>query len=149
MSQSELQANKELVREWVEVLEAGEFDRIPDFFADDFTYEKIQLDEETSAVGYVDDIVENVEAFHRAFPDVSQEIAEMAAEGDWVLYRIEGEGTHEGEWRGIEPTGTEVSYQVHQSRRIENGEFVEIHGTFSVAWILSQLGVDLPTESED
>jgi len=46
----------------------------------------------------------------------------------------------------LNPTGEEVVMQRHESYRIEDGDFVEVHGTGSLAWVLARLGVDLPTE---
>lgn len=74
---------------------------------------------------------------------------EMVTEDDWVLFRLEGEGTHEGEWRGIEPTGNEVSWQYHGSIRTEDEEMGEAHGTGIISWMLEQVGVDLLTETGD
>lgn len=149
MAKATEEANKELVREYLEVLNDQQVDRIPDFFADDFTVDLMQVDEGESEEGGVDDIVEGVKDAIEAFPDATNHLKEMAAEGDWVLYRVEVEGTHDGEWRGIEPTGEEVWWQLHGSIRIEDGEFVETHGTASNLHRLAQLGVDLPFESED
>jgi predicted ester cyclase len=81
-----------------------------------------------------------------AFPDSTIEEKELVAEDDWVLCRTMTEGTHEGEFMRLNPTGEEVVMQRHESYRIEDGDFVEVHGTGSLAWVLARLGVDLPTE---
>lgn len=146
--QIDLEANKELVRELVETLDKQQMDRLRDQYADDFTAEMFQ-DEGDTEEGDVEDLVDGHETFYEGFPDTSVELKEMAAEGDWVLYRFEVEATHEGEYKGIEPTGREVSFQVHHSRRIEEGEIVEAHSTATLLHVLSQLDVDLPIETED
>lgn len=146
MSTEQLTENKELVREYHEVLESQQVDRIRDFYADDYTVEIMELDGSGSEEGDVDDVVERMEQNFEAFPDGTIEEKEMAAEGDWVLCRIEVEATHEGEFHGIEPTGEEVEFQVHESYRVEDGEFVETHSTASLTPVLGQLGVDLPVE---
>jgi predicted ester cyclase len=36
------------------------------------------------------------------------QIEDIFAEGDYVMTRVTGRGTHLGEWMGIKPTGREV-----------------------------------------
>jgi predicted ester cyclase len=43
--------------------------------------------------------------FRRAFPDFDMEIVDLIAEGDRVVAHFRCSGTHEGEWRGVAPTG--------------------------------------------
>lgn len=146
MDTTTLETNKELVREYHDALESQDADRIPEFFADDFSVDFMQLEEGESEAGGVETLVEKATEHFDAFTDATIEEKEMAAEGDWVLCRTMVTGTHEGEYLGIEPTGKEVTFQRHESYRIEDGEFIETHGTVSITWGLGQLGVDLPIE---
>jgi predicted ester cyclase len=43
--------------------------------------------------------------FRRSFPDFDMEIVDLIAEGDKVVAHFKCSGTHEGEWRGVAPTG--------------------------------------------
>jgi predicted ester cyclase len=43
--------------------------------------------------------------FHKAFPDFRSVIEDQIAEGDKVVTRWRASGTHQGEFRGIAPTG--------------------------------------------
>ncbi|MGH2981816.1 MAG: ester cyclase [Solirubrobacterales bacterium] len=43
--------------------------------------------------------------FRQAFPDFRMEVVELVAEGDKVAAHFKCSGTHQGEWRGAEPTG--------------------------------------------
>lgn len=148
MAKSTLEANKELVRELVEAENERQWDRLRDLFADDFTVELMQ-DEGGTEEADIDDIIESREDFLASFPDATSEVKEMAAEGDWVFYRLMVEATHEGEWKGIEPTGKEVSMQLHNQARIEDEEVVEFHGTGARLHLLAQLGVEPPFGTED
>lgn len=146
MSSKARREQKDLVREYHEVIENRDIDRVPDFYADDYTVDLGQPETGETVEGGVDDVVERIERFVTAFPDASHNEKEMVAEGDWVLCRLEVEGTHEGEFLGIEPTGKEMSMQIHESYRFENGKIVESHSTGSLTSVLAQLGVDLPIE---
>lgn len=141
-----LEENKELVQDYHDVLEEKEADRIPEFFTDDFRIDFMQIEEGGSEEAGVDEVVEKAKDFLEAFPDATIEEKEMAAEGDWVLCRTMVTGTHEGEYLGIEPTGKEVTMQRHESYRVEDGKFAEVHGSASLTWVLGQLGVELPIE---
>jgi predicted ester cyclase len=45
------------------------------------------------------------ESFKEAFPDWQMDLKESVAEGDTVVARFKCRGTHQGPWRGDEPTG--------------------------------------------
>ena len=43
--------------------------------------------------------------FRTAFPDWVEAVEDVIAEGDKVVVRVAGTGTHQGEFQGIPPTG--------------------------------------------
>ena len=59
------------------------------------------------------------------FPNLRFTVEQMMAEGDQVASRIVMQGTHEGTWLGIAPTGKEVSIRMIVIHRIVNGKIVE------------------------
>ena len=61
------------------------------------------------------------QTFWSAFPDFRAEIHDMVAEGDKVVTRKTLNGTHEGDFMGIPPTGTLVAFDVIDIVRYENG----------------------------
>lgn len=67
----------------------------------------------------------HVEVAHEAFPDATVTIEDMIAEGDKVSVRFTFEGTHEGRFGGIEPTGNRVSGSNIGFYRIEDGKIAE------------------------
>lgn len=137
--------NKERIRDHLDALNDHDFEAALDIYADDYTTtithptgEEEELDTEGLAelwTEYVD-----------AFPDLTAEVHEMAADGDWVLTRIEFSGTHRGEFWGIDPTANEVEMQEHLSYRFEDDAIVETHSTGDGLGLLRQLGVELPIE---
>ena len=60
-----------------------------------------------------------------AFPDLHFTVEDELAIGDKVVTRWTGRGTHQGEWRGIAPTGKYVTLAGIAIRRIAGGKIVE------------------------
>ena len=80
-------------------------------------------------------------AIRAAFPDWHSTVDEMIAEGDRVVERWTGRGTHRGEWQGIPPTGTRVAVPGVVFYRIAGGKIVEFRGQFDRMSLMQQLGV--------
>ena len=75
-------------------------------------------------------------------PDFTIQIADIFAEGDHVITRVTGRGTHLGEWMGIEPTGREVRLKGINIDRVDRGRIAEHWGEADPIGMLSQMGVD-------
>lgn len=86
------------------------------------------------------------ESWFTAFPDLHHDIRELAADGEWILGRVVLTGTHEGKFKGIEPTGTPINVSDHFSTRFTDGKIVEHHALADTYALLQQLNVTLPPE---
>lgn len=82
---------------------------------------------------------QRIEAYRSAFPDARIEIEDMVAEDDRVAVRWTATGTHEGEFRGVEPTGTEVEIDGFEINRLEDGQIAESWVLFDALGLLQQL----------
>jgi predicted ester cyclase len=60
-----------------------------------------------------------------AFPDYHSTVEEQIAEGDKVVTRFISEGTHQGEFLGIAPTGNRVRVTGIDIDRLVEGKIVE------------------------
>ncbi|MBF8185945.1 ester cyclase [Nonomuraea sp. K274] len=76
----------------------------------------------------------------RAFPDIHVEIEDVIAEGDKVVCRNTVTGTHQGEYRGLPPTGKSVAYNEIFIARFADGRIAEIWGVVDVFTQLRQIG---------
>jgi steroid delta-isomerase-like uncharacterized protein len=76
-----------------------------------------------------------------AFPDLHFTIEDMIAEGDTVVVRYTTRGTHQGNFRGIPPTGKQVSGTGMFIDRLVNGKAVEQWFNGDDLGLLQQLGV--------
>jgi uncharacterized protein (TIGR02246 family) len=81
-----------------------------------------------------------VAAMFAAFPDQHATIEDILAEGDRVLIRTTVRATHTGPFRDIAPTGRQVSVEVLDIWRVEDGKLKEHWGVFDNLAFLRQLG---------
>ncbi|UGT67573.1 ester cyclase [Nocardia gipuzkoensis] len=77
----------------------------------------------------------------RAFPDIHVAVEDVIAEGDKVVFRNTVTGTHQGEYRGLPPTGKSVTYNEIFIVRFADGRIAEIWGVVDVFAQMRQLGV--------
>ena len=76
----------------------------------------------------------------RAFPDLHVTIEDIIAEGDMVCVRLQETATHNGEYRGLAPTGRKLSYSVAAFWRLAKGKIAEGWVTYDQMDFLKQLG---------
>ena len=82
-----------------------------------------------------------VTAYRNAFPDLHLTIDEQIAEGDKVVTRWTGHGTHQGELAGLPATGKSSTVTGISIDRIVNGKIAESWGIFDEFGLMQQLGV--------
>jgi steroid delta-isomerase-like uncharacterized protein len=85
-----------------------------------------------------------VAVYRNAFPDLRFTIDEQIAEGDKVMTRWTGHGTHQGELVGIPATGKSTTVTGIAVDRIADGKIAESWLVFDQFGLMQQLGV-IPT----
>jgi steroid delta-isomerase-like uncharacterized protein len=85
-----------------------------------------------------------VSMFRTAYPDLQLSVEDQIAEGDKVVARYTGRGTHQGELMGIPPTGNEVSVGGIIISRVSGGRVEEEWNSFDALGMMQQLGVIPP-----
>ncbi|MDT0445011.1 ester cyclase [Streptomyces johnsoniae] len=78
---------------------------------------------------------------HRAFPDLHIAVEDLIAEGDKVVCRNTVTGTHRGEFMGVPPTGTSITYREIFIGRFTDGRVAETWGVVDLLSLMRQLGV--------
>ena len=122
--------NKARVREYYErVLNGRDLDAVDQFFADERMVEGVRR---------------GCFAYFNAFPDLHISLDELIAEGDKVFVRTTMTGTHDGEYKGIDPTGRHVSTDCAEVYRIADGKFIGYWCLTNVAGLTRQLTEDQP-----
>ena len=79
---------------------------------------------------------------YRAVPDWTVTIDDLVSEGDKVVVRWTGRGTHLGEWNGAPPTGRPVSTTGIDVERFVDGQIVEEDGEVDTHGFLRQVEGD-------
>ncbi|WP_119300269.1 ester cyclase [Dongia deserti] len=133
-----VEANKALVRRfYAEVISAGNLARVEEFIGPDY------IDHNAEGSGCGPDVVRaHVEALRRTFPDFGLRIDEILGEGDKIVTRVSGRGTHSGAWIGIRPTGAVVQVKGINIDRVADQRILEHWGEADTIGMLRQMGVD-------
>jgi predicted ester cyclase len=134
--------NKTLVRELFRRLSDHDLGVVDDLCADGFSVEIDLLGTDDVAIG-TDGMKAMYEEYYAAFPDLRQDIVELVAEGDSVAVFLITRGTHEGEFRGVDPTGNEITVDDAGLIRIEVGQIVDLWPQSDMLSLFEQLGVSL------
>jgi steroid delta-isomerase-like uncharacterized protein len=82
-----------------------------------------------------------VSGYRSAFSDLHLTFEDQIAEGDKVVTRWTGTGTHDGELSGIAPTGNRVTLPGMEIVRISGGKLVEGWEGYDMMNLMRELGV--------
>jgi steroid delta-isomerase-like uncharacterized protein len=118
-------SQKEIIgRYYDEVFNGRELDAIGDYWVDQKMREAVTR----GCMTYLD-----------AFPDLHIAVDEMIAEDDRVFVRSTMTGTHDGEYKGIAPTGRNIATDCAEVFRLEDGKIVGYWCLTNVAGLMRQL----------
>jgi predicted ester cyclase len=78
-------------------------------------------------------------SYFDAFPDLHVSLEELIAEDDRVFVRSTVTGTHDGEYKGIAPTGRNVATDCAEVYRLADGKIVGYWCLMNVAALMRQL----------
>lgn len=135
-----IEDNKRLVRRLYEETDKQNFAALDEFFSADL------VDHDPPPIPDLKPGLEGIKqafkVFATAFPDATHVIQDLIAEGDRVVVRLSGAGTHKGEFKGIPPTGKPVEMTGIVIYRIERGKIVERWAQHNfLGFVMQQLGV--------
>lgn len=131
--------NKAIFRRYVEeVSNEGNLELADEIFD---RYTAHQSDGSTEERG-PEDVKRFIGEFRQAFPDFRSVIEDQVAEGDKVVTRWRASGTHQGEFRGIAPTGNRIEVTgIGIFRFSEEGKVVESWDNMDQLGMMRQMGV--------
>lgn len=132
--------NKAIVRHIFEGLNKGNLAGVDELVATNYVYHQPSGEEIKGPEG----LKLMVTMYRTAFPDFHFTIDDMIAEGDKVVCRFTGRGTHKGDLMGIAPTGKQVIITGILISRFAGGKEVEAWEIFDMLGMLQQMGVVPP-----
>ena len=134
--------NKTLVRRFVEVCQTRhDLGRMSEFISSEFVNHTAQ----PPLKGTFEGAKQLHEMLIAAFPDMKFVIRDMVAEGDKVVTYKTLQGTHQGDFMGIPPTGKRIECDVIDIMRIADGKCLEHWHVMDQLGLMMQIGaVSLP-----
>jgi steroid delta-isomerase-like uncharacterized protein len=128
---SRLERNKQLVRQMnAEVWNKANVDAIDGYYGPGFVLHFLP---DGSEVRGIEGLREHVLEHREAFPDWSEDIKRIVAEGNLVVIQYVSSGTNQGQWLGHPPTGKRIQINEISIFRIEDGRIAE-------QWLLPDIG---------
>ncbi|MDT4869421.1 SnoaL-like polyketide cyclase [compost metagenome] len=119
-----LDANRDVVKQYHNLWSDGEVSLIDTIISPDFVCHFIGGLEWKGIEGAKNSISNH----KKSFPDWTEEIVDIIAEGDKVVTRYKSTGTHQGTFNGIDSTGNKVTIYETSIYRIANGKIIEQWG---------------------
>ena len=139
--------NKILARRFLqEVFSEGDLEEAGELFAEGFVLHDPAIPEEVrgpeGVKGYVG-------MYRAAYPDTNFTIEDQIAEGDRVVTRWTGRGTHQGDLMGVAPTGSRVEVPGILFDRVSEGKIEESWVVYDALGMMRQIGaIPAPEQSE-
>ncbi len=139
--------NKAVVRRFLEeIFSGGNLELVDELFAPHYVLHDPAVPGEVRGP---EGVKQYVGMYRGAYPDTRFTVEDQIAEGDEVVTRWTGRGTHQGELMGIPPTGQEVTVTGIEFDRVSGGKLEETWVTYDALGMMQQLGfVPSPEQSE-
>ena len=130
--------NKTVVRRFVEeVVNRHNLDAVDELFADKYI---LHLAGNPEPIRGRQNVKHTAAMFRAAFPDWSDTIEDIIAEGEKVMLRWTERGTHQGEFQGMPATGRQVTLTGIDLLRLFEGRIAEQWVQADMLGFMGQLG---------
>lgn len=130
--------NKANVRRLNEAVNKASFDVLPELFAADVIFHM------TPVVKGLEGLKQTFTSLRTAFPDYTEKLEYMFAEGDLVATFYTLTGTFTGQMAGIVPTGKKFRMPMAILSRFKDGKQAEAWPYYDNLTWYQQLGIPLP-----
>ena len=127
-------ANKAIVRRFIEELDKGNLEGAMEFIETDFVFHGPNGPLDRQGFKQVASVV------YAAFSDLSHTIEDQIAEGDRVVTRGTMGGTHQGEFQGIAATQKRMMMTEISIDRLSGGKIIEHRVVADALGMMQQLG---------
>lgn len=129
--------NKAAARRFLECFSSGDLDGLDEIMAEDYVdHDPYNPHGQEGLEG----VKKLISMYREGFPDLTFEIEDVLAEGDKVVVRWTGTGTHQGEVMGVPGSGKTSTVSGISIDRFENGKAVEGWTCWDTLGMLQQIG---------
>jgi len=128
--------NKEVVRWFFENFEKGNREEVKKLLGDNYL---LHISGQPNPLTR-QNALDLMKSYNTAFPDLKFTIQLQLTDGEYVITRAVGRGTHKGEFNGVPATDKKVSAASITIHHIQNGVIVEEYTEFDAVGLLQQLG---------
>lgn len=130
--------NKDLVENvWTQAYNEGNMDIVDKAISEDIIVHDVGL---RDPIEGRETLKEYIQMLRSAFPDLQATTVSMVAEDDIVAGHFQFEGTHEGDFLGIEATDQRVTGMGMEFDRVEDGHILEAWSVWDTLGFLEQVG---------
>jgi steroid delta-isomerase-like uncharacterized protein len=141
-SGGQLQANKELLRRFVEAINKNNLDLFDELCSPNYVWHGEASPTNRNDVVGLTNFKKAVAEFTNAMPDLKVVIEDIVAEGDRVAVRYTESGTHTGaSFCGMPPRGTRIVWSAVDIYRVEKGKLAEEWFAEDSLGVWKQLGI--------
>ena len=131
-------SNKDTMKRFYDSISSGELAVVDEVLAEEF----VEHDEFPGIPQSREGVRQFFEMARGGFPDLRLRLLHLVEEGDVCVAHGLFEGTHDGSWMGLEPTGRRVSVPIADVVRFgDDGLAVEHWGVTDTGMMMQQLGV--------
>jgi len=118
---------KQLIDRFVnELWNEGRLDVADEIFAENCVTHQLLSGAPTDALPRGPEAIkEHVAAWVASFPDLRFNIEQILSEGDRAMTQLRVEGTHQGTWLGIPPSGKNIQIRMFTVHHVVNNKIVE------------------------
>jgi predicted ester cyclase len=135
-----LQANHDLVRRFFDLVNAREHDGLDAIVAPGYVEHDPIPGQPPGLAG----LKMFHQVFEATFPDIQFTLEDLVAEDDLIVARGALDGTNDGAFMGIPPTGRKMHWTATRMFRIRDGRIVEGWLNIDMVGMLVQMGVIPP-----
>ena len=131
----------EKVKYFCEVITSnGLVNEVEDYISIDCT---TRVGENIFYVG-VEGMKSHIAAVRQTYPDLKMTIIRQYCDGDYIISEFIAEGTHNGEWLGMKPTGKVLTFTGANIDKVIDGRIVEHSGAMNTFETLFEEGIIKP-----
>ena len=125
--------NKKIVnRAYEELLNQGRLDVAEEVYAPRFT--------DNGEAGGPAYMKQTVSLYRTAFPDLTFYVEDQFESGDKVVTRWRAEGTHQGDFMGVPPSGNRATMRGISIHTLKDGQIVSHQGAVNMLSFMQQIG---------